>query len=236
MGPPLSAGVVEIRLLYAEAKTDPVPVLVPDCDHSGDCAPSTIREGVVVIVRAASATPAAPPGCGAGSLPLAWEPALQDLVAARTRKPCAAIPSDLTLPIARVDLAAVTVDTVLGRPLVYSAPLLQELLVCLAEHVGGAAQRVLRYVSGDGQQGAAGDVLDDFVVELVDRLGNPIAGSLVQFTVVSGGGAVARPSATTGADGRASTTYTLGAPAGTHEVKAAAVGSLFTVAFHATRV
>src|SRR5262245_57080814 len=40
-GSPLTSGTVEICLGYAEVPTDPVPVLVPDCDGPGECAHST---------------------------------------------------------------------------------------------------------------------------------------------------------------------------------------------------
>jgi Bacterial Ig-like domain (group 1) len=235
-GAPLTTGVVEIRLAYLEIETDPVPVLVPDCDHPGNCALSTIRESVTVIVRSSAGAPAPPIGCGLGTFPLPPEPGLHDLVAARVRKACPVPLADASIPIARVDLTTNAIDTVHGRPLAYSNRLLYELLVCLADRLGGAATRILRYVSGDGQQGAAGEVLDPFVVELVDSLGNPIAGELVQFTVSSGGGSVAAASATTAADGRASTSYTLGATPGVQQVTAKAVGTPFTVTFRATRV
>ena len=69
-GEPLETGTVEICLAYAEKKTDLVPVLVPDCDTPGNCAPSTIREGFYVIVRLAEGDAPAPPSCQLGDFPL----------------------------------------------------------------------------------------------------------------------------------------------------------------------
>src|SRR5262245_60782601 len=62
-GAPLAAGTVEICLAFTEVTTDLVPVLVPDCDGPGECAPSTIRESYHVIVRAVTGPPASPPAC-----------------------------------------------------------------------------------------------------------------------------------------------------------------------------
>jgi hypothetical protein len=70
MGEPIATGTVEICLAYAEKKTDLVPVLVPDCDTPGNCAPSTIREGFCIIVRRAEGDTPAPPSCQLGDFPL----------------------------------------------------------------------------------------------------------------------------------------------------------------------
>jgi hypothetical protein len=234
-GAPLTAGTVEVCLAYSEIPTDLVPVLVPDCDGMGECAPSTIREGFTVIVRAAAAA-AAPAGC-ALPFPVPPEPGLHDLLAKRLNKGCPQPPPDSAIAIARIDLASKAVDTVAGRPLVYSNRLLYELIVCLAQHVGSAGNRILRYVSGDGQSGPASSALPkDLVVELVDALNVPVAGETVQFTVAPGGGGVVPASAVTAANGRASTTLTLGPATGDQQVTAAAVGTGFTVTFHATSV
>ncbi|HYW07714.1 MAG TPA: leishmanolysin-related zinc metalloendopeptidase [Longimicrobium sp.] len=88
---------------------------------------------------------------------------------------------------------------------------------------------------GDTQTGPAGAVLGTPLrVQLRDRLGVPVAGQTVTFAVVTGGGAVAVTSAVTGADGIASTNFTVGTVAGSaQEVQALATG-LPPVSFAAT--
>jgi hypothetical protein len=80
---------------------------------------------------------------------------------------------------------------------------------------------------GDAQTGAAGGVLAQPVsVGVRDRLGGPVAGVSVNFSVV-GGGAVSATSAVTGPNGNASVVWTLGTAAGSLQrvVAAASVGS-----------
>ena len=235
VGSPLTTGTVEVCLAFAEVPSDPVPVLVPDCDGLGECAPSTIREGFVVIVRAAPA--ASPPAdCTMPAFPVPPGKGLHELLAERLKKACPAVPADSCVPIARIDLATDGIDTQSGRPLVYSNRVLYELIVCLADHIASAAARVLRYVSGDGQSAAAGAAVPNpLVVELVDAMNNPIAGESVQFTVTAGGGTVAAPTVVTAANGRASTAWTLGA-AGAQQVTATAKDTAFAVTFRATSV
>jgi len=88
---------------------------------------------------------------------------------------------------------------------------------------------------GDTQTGAAGTQLGaPLRVQLRDRLGVPVAGQTVTFAVTTGGGSVAAATAVTGADGVASTTFTVGTAAGSaQEVQAAAAG-LAPVSFAAT--
>ncbi|HEX8429755.1 MAG TPA: Ig-like domain-containing protein, partial [Longimicrobium sp.] len=88
---------------------------------------------------------------------------------------------------------------------------------------------------GDTQTGAAGAALGTPLRVLIrDRLGAPIAGQTVTFSVVTGAGTVATNSAVTGADGVASTVFTVGTTAGSaQEVQAVAAG-LPPVSFTAT--
>jgi hypothetical protein len=65
-----------------------------------------------------------------------------------------------------------------------------------------------------------------------DQNGNPMGGATVTFAVVSGGGSVTPPTATTDASGIAAGAWTLGATAGAN-VLTASLGSL-TVTFNAT--
>ncbi|MGH8554140.1 MAG: hypothetical protein ACREUD_00955 [Gammaproteobacteria bacterium] len=141
-GTPIDAGFVEIRLAYAETKADLVPVLVPDCDTYGNCAPSTIREGFRVLVRQTTDEIPRPPGC---NFPLQSPPAeapprelLQLLLCERTREKCSELPTDASVPLGRVRIeneAISSIDPCVGRQLVYSNALLYELILCLAERV-----------------------------------------------------------------------------------------------------
>jgi hypothetical protein len=82
----------------------------------------------------------------------------------------------------------------------------------------------LEKITGDGQVGTAGQPLPSpLVVEVTDADGNPVAGAIVDFTVSQGGGTVATQTATTAADGRASTTFTLGTIAGAPQLVVASV-------------
>jgi len=93
-------------------------------------------------------------------------------------------------------------------------------------------------VSGDAQTGTVAQPLAlPLTVELRDALGNPITGVTLTFTVTQGGGVVASPSVTTGADGRASTAYTLGTSAGpNHRVTASSQVASVSAVFLATAV
>ena len=94
----------------------------------------------------------------------------------------------------------------------------------------------LLFVSGDAQTGTVGQSLPTaLVVRVNDQSGNPMVGASVTFGVAAGGGSVATASTTTGQDGQASTTWTLGRTAGgNHRVTAAATGVGSSVAFAAT--
>lgn len=79
-------------------------------------------------------------------------------------------------------------------------------------------------VSGDGQSGYPGDPLNEAVRVSVLALpdSTPLEGALVHWSVTSGGGSVASDSSVTGADGHASTEWTLGDPEGEQTLEAAA--------------
>ena len=74
---------------------------------------------------------------------------------------------------------------------------------------------MLEKVSGDGQLGPAGEPLpESLVVQVHDRLGNPAIGVPVEFQIIEGGGTPTPAQTETDVQGRASTTWTLGALAG----------------------
>ena len=99
---------------------------------------------------------------------------------------------------------------------------------------GRAVADTLGKLSGDEQEGEAGDALGHpFVVEVRDQNGDPFPGAEVVFTVTAGDGTVSAAAVSTDAEGRASTTLTLGPIPGTNTVRAAVEG-LDPVIFRAT--
>lgn len=75
----------------------------------------------------------------------------------------------------------------------------------------GTTPAGVRVVSGDGQTGAAGAVLEkDVVVEVVDDRGRPVRGALVRFRVLEGEGSVAASPLSQDEPGMARARWTLG--------------------------
>ena len=92
----------------------------------------------------------------------------------------------------------------------------------------------IEILSGAGQQGAPGATLPQpLVVEVYDRHGNPLPGATVTFSVTAGGGTLSVTTATTDANGGATTTLTLGPQPGTSSV-VATIADLEPVVFTAT--
>lgn len=95
----------------------------------------------------------------------------------------------------------------------------------------GVASAVI--VAGAAQSDTVGSLLPDSLrVEARDELGSTVAGAVVSWSVLSGGGAVSG-SGTTGADGRSAAAWTLGDVAGPQQVRAVVAGS-DTLFFSAT--
>jgi hypothetical protein len=236
---PIAEGhTVSICLAYAEAETDPVPVLVPDCDTPGNCACSTIREGFHVLVRVAEDDAPEPPACELGPFPLPPNGDLHALLCQRINEPCPEASTDPCVPLARVTQSlnggSIVIDPCAGRRLVYGNTLLHEMILCLAERIEGMG-RILRYVSGDGQTGPPNEELfEPLEVELLDAEGMGIAGQLVQFDVTLGSGKVAPATTRTKDEGQGRTHWTLGPEEGHQQVTASAVGTALTVIFRAT--
>lgn len=89
----------------------------------------------------------------------------------------------------------------------------------------GPTPSVVAKTAGDNQVGAAGSALaSQLEVTVKDASGNPLSGISVSFAAATGGGSVAPTSATTGADGKATTTRTLGPGAGTQTTTATVSG------------
>ncbi len=96
------------------------------------------------------------------------------------------------------------------------------------------AATTLEVVSGDGQTALVGTPVPDLlVVRARDAAGNPVAGLGVTWLVTAGGGSVAPQNGTTGQDGQASTSWTLGTAPGANTV-AAVISGVGTVEFTAT--
>ena len=90
---------------------------------------------------------------------------------------------------------------------------------------GDATPTKIEMVTGNEQAGIVGTALPlPLVVRVTDELGRAVVNQNVSFTIQSGTGQVSPGSATTGSDGRASTTWTLGPNAGKDTVRAQAVG------------
>jgi hypothetical protein len=156
-----------------------------------------------------------------------------NLLTAKISGPYPPLPPDVSVCLGTVNLADGSIDTVTQRSIVFSNPLLWQVVVCLAQQAGAIHGAILRYVSGDNQSAAASKPLPNpVIVELVDAGGNPVSGSVVQFTAASGSVSVA--TATTDAKGRAQTSWTLGPAIGDQTLTAGAVGSPLSVTFHAS--
>ena len=97
-----------------------------------------------------------------------------------------------------------------------------------------AIPQTLTKVSGDNQQGLAGEQLaKPFVVSVLDQNRSAFAGAVVSFSVTAGGGTLSATTVTTDANGRARSTLTLGGELGTNTVVATVAG-LETMTFTAT--
>jgi hypothetical protein len=242
VGDPLDQGEVDICLAYAEKRTDLVPVLVADCDAPGHCAAGTLREGFHVIVR--MSTKASTHGCELGEFPLPADDALHELLCKQINANGPATPADTCVVLAHVKLRTPGLSPLINpsrnRQLVYSNPLLQQLIVCLSERVDRLVRVLyLRYFSGDGQTAPSNQPLKQtLVVELRDAEGKPVENRPVTFEVTAGGGDFNGPktiTVTTNIKGMAEAKWTLGLPGDQHAT-ARATGSPFTVNFHATSV
>jgi hypothetical protein len=188
-----------------------------------------------VVLQTNDAPPAAPSCDLPGGFPLPAADALQRALTQRISAAPGTDPTDLLVPLARIDVANQAIDMSVGRPLVYSNRLLYELILCLSDRLAGVAQaRVLRYVSGDAQRAGAGQPLaNKLIVQLVDGSANAVQGQTVQFQVSLGGGSVQPASLNTDANGNAQATWTLG-NLGPQQLIASAAGSAFTVTFNAS--
>jgi hypothetical protein len=229
---------VSLHLAYAEARTDPTPVLVPDCERPGNCAHDTVVETFRLLVRRAG-DPPAPPGCTLGDVAAPVAAGLHALLAARVGAAPPAALADPSVLLARVRLGAGGVPpdvTAAGRPLVYGNALLYEVVVCLTERLDALLRGpVLRYAGGDGQTGRGGEALArPLEVEVVDGTGALLTGVTVEFAPAGGEGSVDPPQAASDGQGRARTRWTLGQGRPEQQVIARVAGGAAAVTFRAT--
>ncbi len=232
-GPTPAGATILISIAYAERKTDLVPVLVPDCDNPGRCAPSAIAESFVVLVRTVTTPPPAIPGCVFGTFPLPPGAPLQLDIANQIAGAYQPPPSDVSVALGRMTLPAGQLDAASDRPIVYNNNLLYQMLFCLAAQVAQSTAMTLIYELGDNQTAAAGAALaNPLVVGVVDAQGNPVAGAPAPtFALTAGGGSVG--AATNVAPGKFQALWTLG-PAGVQTVTARIAQSNVVVTFQAT--
>ncbi len=90
---------------------------------------------------------------------------------------------------------------------------------------------VIAVISGDGQTATVGQALTEaLVVRADDAGGTAVVGVDLAFAVTSGGGTVGSSTATSDAQGLASTTWTLGTTAGLQQVDVSIAGSTSSLA------
>src|SRR5205807_2470200 len=117
----------------------------PSCDAPRDCAPSTVVENFVVLVRAETAPPPVNYGCQLAKVAPPPDPALLQLLSGNVSAAFPPLPADVSIPLGRVNLADGTVDAFAERPIVFSNPMLWQLAVCLAQQTGAIQGAILRY-------------------------------------------------------------------------------------------
>jgi hypothetical protein len=94
-----------------------------------------------------------------------------------------------------------------------------------ASAVAGEPDSV-RAISPVSQPGRIGrPTPEDPTVLVVDRFGNPVGGAEVNWDVTTGRGSVSSPQTVTGADGKATVTWTLGPSIGVQKLTARVEGA-----------
>ena len=109
--------------------------------------------------------------------------------------------------------------------LVVSEPAPPPMAVFEASAVAGEPD-TMRATSPVSQPGRIGQPTpEDPTVLVLDRFGNPVGGAEVQWEVTDGGGSVSSPQTTTGTDGKAAVTWTLGLSIGVQRLTARVDGA-----------
>jgi hypothetical protein len=250
-GPPARGrGRVSLWICYHECEAEPAPVLVSECER--ECENGLIRERYRLRI-----TPGAPrvPGLVTAEQCQAIFSAAPDRDARRwkiteTLGGLCREPAESCVPLAIIELDAeakvARIDPIRVRPMLYSNAILLELILCLATRVDECCPprtiNSLSIVSGDGQQGDAGQPLAQPLVVRVVRGGAPVQGEQVTFNVWTGQGKIGSPpnlgptfQANTAADGTAQLPqWELGPIVGSQSVTASiAAGAPSQVTFSA---
>ena len=190
----------DLCLAYAEVLTDEVPVRVPDCDSTNNCACGTVLEGYRLYLREIAEVDAdpEPPTCALDDFLSADLTERHKLILERIYGVCPdapELPDDGCVRLARVTRdspESIRVDFITGTAAVLSHALLYELILCLADRVASLELEQLGYtltiVGGDGQTGSAHHFLDEpLAVEVQDRGGDPVRDVFVEFRVADEG-------------------------------------------------
>ena len=116
-------------------------------------------------------------------------------------------------------------------------------LLCFAAMAGcgdsgptgpGSRPAAMEVISGGGQRAVPGlPLAEPVVVRAVDGQGRPVAGVTVAFAPAAGHGSADPAEAATGADGRAASTWTLGAGIGLQSLRVSAADTVLSVAAEA---
>ncbi len=131
-------------------------------------------------------------------------------------------------------LASINVTPKIPSTVSIQADVENLLPVTFTVQVGNPPDKVLR-VSGNDQKDMPGSRLTEpLVVEVQDKNAQPVAGAIVTFTVIAGGGQLSAATATTAENGQARTYLTLGHAYGQSSVSAKVAGVFRGVRFNAT--
>ncbi len=184
-------GDVTLGLAYYECEAEPTPALIGSgCDGAQAVEPGVIRERYALVVM--SGAPAAiTPGCEVPNLFASLgQPAFYAQLVDRVGQPCAEGSPTPWVTLAHIRLPAaglpITGDLInpAVRPLVFSNPLLFDLLACLA------ATPSLVVQAGDNQAAAVGAAVPAPLTVGIFQQTAPLANQVVAFQVVAGDGSV----------------------------------------------
>ena len=116
-----------------------------------------------------------------------------------------------------------------------TSALLPDSAAVFVARTGPGAPVTLSAVSGDGQRATVGGTLAaPLVVEIADRLGDPVPASQIRWYVASGQGSLTPDSTVTDSGGRAQARWTLGHAAGSQQASAGSEALDASVVFTAT--
>ncbi len=110
------------------------------------------------------------------------------------------------------------------QSVVATTPALPDVSALFIAQAEVESAEALEIVSGDEQAGIVGAALAlPLVVRAVDGQGNPVAGDVIEWAVLAGGGTIEPAESVTDAEGLATATWTLGTAAGATQTAGAAL-------------